>query len=254
MIRKNRNGESRMRTEGKALNWRRIGLLLALAAALVLITVWAQGYYSKKVFHMEGLKYAKYADSGSGSIEYRASFGRGEPIYVHTYEDEKRVEIAGEVYEIRAYGKESGHSASYEVSYPDGKTYLVKPFGDRSFLAYNEKGERVVPGIRFMVGSQVHRSDPEEPRYFPTELAKAADEQFHDPNGSVGFFILALVMLIYAWCGFRYEAFQRFMFHMSPSNWMVDNPEPSDFYFFMCKAGGIFGMGFSLWIFFTQAL
>ena len=82
--------------------------LLTLAATLVLITVWAQGYYSKKVFHMEGLKYAKYADSGSGSIEYRASFGRGEPIYVHTYEDEKRVEIAGEIYKIRAYRKESG--------------------------------------------------------------------------------------------------------------------------------------------------
>lgn len=101
-------GEPGMRMEGKSMNWRRIGGLLALAAALVLITVWAQSYYSKKVFHMEGLKYAKYADSGSGSIEYRASFGRGEPIYVHTYEDEKRVEIAGEIYEIRAYVKESG--------------------------------------------------------------------------------------------------------------------------------------------------
>ncbi|OIB03471.1 hypothetical protein AK95_07600 [Paenibacillus sp. LC231] len=97
-----------MRTEGKSMNWRRIGGLLTLAATLVLITVWAQGYYSKKVFHMEGLKYAKYADSGSGSIEYRASFGRGEPIYVHTYEDEKRVEIAREIYKIRAYGKVSG--------------------------------------------------------------------------------------------------------------------------------------------------
>lgn len=142
-----------MRTEGKSMNWRRIGGLLALAAAL-----------------------------------------------------------AGENYEIRAYG-------------------------------YDEKGEKMVPGIRISDGSgQLHRLDPEEPRYFPTELAKAADEQFHDPNGSVGFFVLALVMLIYAWCGFRYEAFQRFMFHMSPSNLMIDNPEPSDFYFFMCKAAGIFGM------------
>ncbi|WP_244879111.1 hypothetical protein [Paenibacillus lautus] len=255
MIRKNRNGESRMRTEKKALNWRRIGLLLALAAALVLITVWAQGYYSKKVFHMEGLKYAKYADLGSGSIEYRASFGRGEPIYVHTYEEEKRVEIAGEIYEIREYGKESGYSASYEVLYPGEKAYRAKPFGDRSFLSYDEKGEMMVPGIMFSDGTgQVHRSDPEEPRYFPSELVKASDVRYHDPNGSVGFFILALVMLIYAWCGFRYEAFQRFLFHISPSNWMVENPEPSDFYFFMCKVGGIFGIGFSLWIFFTQAL
>ncbi|MFG1735448.1 hypothetical protein [Paenibacillus sp. 843] len=90
-----------MQTKGKVLNWRRIGGLLALTATLVLITVWAQDYYSKKVFYMEGLKYAKYADSGSGSSEYRTSFGRGQPIYVHTYAENKRVEIAGEVYEIR---------------------------------------------------------------------------------------------------------------------------------------------------------
>ena len=89
------------------MNWRRIGDY-SLLPPLWFLLPWAQGYYSKKVFHMEGLKYAKYADSGSGSIEYRASFGRGEPIYVHTYEDEKRVEIAGEIYKIRAYRKESG--------------------------------------------------------------------------------------------------------------------------------------------------
>jgi|GEM_PF-610925 len=244
-----------MRTEGKGMSWRKIGVLLALAALLVLVAVWAQSYYSKKVFHMEDIKYAKYADSGNGTIEYRGSFGRGEPIYVHTGEEGKRVEIAGEIYEIRAYGHGTGHSSSYEVIYPDGKVYRVEPFGDRSFLAYDEKGEMVIPGMRFMDGSgQVYRSDPDEPRYFPTELAKAADERFHDPNGSIGFFLLALGIGIMNWCFFRYEPFQRFMFHISPSNWMYDNPEPSDFYFFMCKAGGIFGMGFSLWIFFAQAL
>ncbi|EGG36458.1 hypothetical protein [Paenibacillus sp. HGF5] len=66
-----------MRTEGKGLSWRKIGVLLALAALLVLITVWAQSYYSKKVFHMEDIKYSKYADSGNGTIEYRIIWPRG---------------------------------------------------------------------------------------------------------------------------------------------------------------------------------
>ncbi|MCT1398033.1 hypothetical protein M4D81_03335 [Paenibacillus sp. p3-SID867] len=52
------------------MSWRRIGVLLALAATLVLITVWAQGYYSKKVFHMEGLKYANMPirEAGASNI------------------------------------------------------------------------------------------------------------------------------------------------------------------------------------------
>lgn len=244
-----------MRTEGSSLNWRKRGILLLLAIVLVLIGVWAQGYYSKKVFYMDGLKYSKYAESGSGTIEYRASFGRGEPLYVHTYDEVKQVEIGGEMYEVRPNEAEPGSSVSYDVVYPDGRNYLAKLFRERDFISYDEEGEIVMPGVRFTDGTgQVHRSDPEEPRYFPGELAKAAGEQFHDPNGSVGFFLLAVGLWIMNWCFFKYEPFQRFMFHISPSNWMYDHPEPSDFYFFMCKAGGIFGMGFSLWIFFAHAL
>lgn len=43
----------------------------------------------------------RHSGSNYRSIEYMASFGRRGSIYVHTYEGEKRVEIAGEVYEIR---------------------------------------------------------------------------------------------------------------------------------------------------------
>lgn len=245
-----------MRTEEESsLKWRKIGLVLFLAIALVLIGVWAKGYYSKKVFYVEGVKYSKVVESGSGVIEYRASFGRGEPLYVHSYDEEKRVEMGGEQYEIRPNDPKTGHSTSYDVLYPDGKKYRVELFGEREFISYDEQGEMVIPGMRFTDSAgQIHRSDPQEPRYYPSELAKASNEQFHDPNGSVGFFLLALGLGIMNWCFFRYEPFQRFMFHMSPSNLLIDNPEPSDFYFFMCKVGGIFGMGFSLWIFFSHAL
>lgn len=256
IIRKLGTGEWWMRTEGKALSWRTIGLLFALIAVLVLVTVWAQAYYSKKVFYVEGIKYTQYADLGQGRLEYRAFLNRGEPIYVQTGEDVKRVVISGEVFDIRPRGVDSGQRASYEVIFPEGKTYLVKPFGDKGFLTYDEKGERVLPGFRIISGGigQDDVSDPAQPHYDPSELVVAADAWFHVQNGSIGFFLLALGMLIYAWCGFRYEAFQRFLFHISPSHWMIVNPEPSDFYFFMCKVGGIFGMGFSLWIFFAHAL
>jgi len=245
-----------MRTEGKALSWKTIGVLFALIAALVLVTGWAQAYYSKKVFYVEGIKYTQYADLGQGKLEYRAFLNRGEPIYVQTREDVKRIVISGEVFDIRPREVDSRQRSSYEVISPEGKTYLVKPFGDREFLTYDEKGEMVLPGFRISSGGigQDDSSDLVEPRYYPSQLVQAADAWFHVPNGSIGFFLLALGMLIYAWCGFRYEAFQRFLFHISPSNWMVEDPEPSDFYFFMCKVGGIFGMGFSLWIFFAHAL
>ncbi|MGG3280361.1 hypothetical protein [Paenibacillus solani] len=245
-----------MRTEGKALSWKTIGGLFALIAVLVLVTVWAQAYYSKKVFYVEGIKYTQYADFGQGKLEYRAFLNRGEPIYVQTGEDVKRIVISGEVFDIRPRGVDSGQRSSYEVIFPEGKTYLVKPFGDREFLTYDEKGEMVLPGFRFSSGGigQDGRSDPAEPRYDPSELVQAADAWFHVPNGSIGFFLLALGIGIMNGCFFKYEPFQRFMFHMLPSNLMIDNPEPSDFYFFMCKVGGIFGMGFSLWIFFAHAL
>lgn len=243
-----------MRTEGKALSWKTIGRLFALIAVLVLVTVWAQAYYSKKVFYVEGIKYTQYADLGQGKLEYRAFLNRGEPIYVQTGEDAKRIVISGEVFDIRPRGVDSGQRASYEVIFPEGRTYRVEPLGDREFLTYDEKGE-MVPPFRITVGGIGQEvSDPAEPRYFPSDLVQSADAWFHVPNGSIGFFLLALAMLIYSWCGFRYEAFQRFMFHISPSNWLYDDPEPSDFYFFMCKVGGIFGMGFSLWIFFAHAL
>ncbi len=86
------------------------------------------------------------------------------------------------------------------------------------------------------------RSDRHIGSYYRVGPGLLFEESVSYGGTKVGFFVLALVMLIYAWCGFRYEAFQRFMFHMSPSNLMIDNPEPSDFYFFMCKAAGIFGM------------
>lgn len=245
-----------MRTEGKALSWRTIGLLFALIAVLVLVTVWAQAYYSKKVFYVEGIKYTQYADLGQGKLEYRAFLNRGEPIYVQTGEDVKRLMISGEVFEIRANGDVAEQRASYEVIFPEGKTYRVKPFGDREFLTYDEEGEMVLPGFRISsegIGQDV-RSDPMEPRYDPSQLVQAADPWFHAQNGSIGSFLLALGIGIMNWCFFKYEPFQRFMFHMSPSNLMIDDPEPSDFYFFMCKVGGIFGMGFSLWIFFAHAL
>ncbi|WP_339295221.1 hypothetical protein MKY82_33920 [Paenibacillus sp. FSL W7-1279] len=86
------------------------------------------------------------------------------------------------------------------------------------------------------------RSDRHIGSYYRVGPGLLFEESVSYGGTKIGFFVLALVMLIYAWCGFRYEAFQRFMFHMSPSNLMIDNPEPSDFYFFMCKAAGIFGM------------
>ncbi|WP_234972742.1 hypothetical protein [Paenibacillus vortex] len=115
------------------MEWRKIGLVLFLAIALVLIGVWAKGYYSKKVFYVEGVKYSKVVESGSGVDRIQGVHSAvGRPLYVHSYDEEKRVEMGGEQYEIRPNDPKTGHSTSYDVLYPDGKKYRVELFGERN--------------------------------------------------------------------------------------------------------------------------
>ncbi len=234
--------------------WRRWLGLLVLVLIVAAVAGWAQSYYSKTFFYLDDVKYFKYEDSGSGTVEYRALFGRGSPVYVHKYESDRVIEAEGERYQI--HGKEgmSGEWEPYAVVYPDGTEFRVEPFGQDGFQVFDQAGEWVLPPAVIQVGLGNKIRDPDSPRYFPADLAAASDEAFHQPNGSVGFFLLAVALFIFNWCSIRYEAFQRFMFHISPSNLMVSDPEPSDFYFFMCKVGGVFGMIVSLGIFFSYAL
>jgi len=241
-------GETRLR-----IRWRRwLGVaLLVLIAAVV--AGWAQSYYSKTFFYLDDVKYFKYEDTGS-TVEYRAAFGRGNPVVVHARALERVVETGGESYLIRGTEARGGEWEPYAVVYPDGTEYRVEAFGQDGFQVFDQAGEWVLPPAVMHVGMGNKMRDPGSPRYFPADFAVASDEAFHQPNGSVGFFLLAVALFIFNWCGFRYEAFQRFLFHISPSNLMVRDPDPSDFYFFMCKVGGVLGMVVSLGIFFAYAL
>ncbi|MFC5531855.1 hypothetical protein [Cohnella yongneupensis] len=54
---------------------------------------------------------------------------------------------------------------------------------------------------------------------------------------------LALGLMVYGWSGYRYRKLQDFFFSLSLYRfWVKGDPEPSDFYYFMCKAGGILVM------------
>lgn len=236
------------------IRWRRwLGVALVVLIMAV-VAGWAQSYYSKKFFYLDDAKYFKYEDSGSGTIEYRAAFGRGNPVVVHARALERVIETGGESYLVRGTEGLEGEWEPYAVVYPAGTEYRVEPFGQDGFQVFDQAGEWVLPPAVMHVGLGNKIRDPDSLRYFPADIAAASDEAFHQPNGGVGFFLLAVALFIFNWCGFRYEAFQRFLFHISPSNLMVSDPEPSDFYFFMCKVGGVLGMVVSLGIFFAHAL
>lgn len=236
------------------IRWRRwLGVALVVLIMAV-VAGWAQSYYSKKFFYLDDAKYFKYEDSGSGRIEYRAAFGRGNPVVVHARALERVIETGGESYLVRGTEGLEGEWVPYAVVYPDGTEYRVEPFGQDGFQVFDQAGEWVLPPAVMHVGLGNKIRDPDSLRYFPADIAAASDEAFHQPNGGVGFFLLAVALFIFNWCGFRYEPFQRFLFHISPSNLMVSDPEPSDFYFFMCKVGSVLGMVVSLGIFFAHAL
>jgi len=58
---------------------------------------------------------------------------------------------------------------------------------------------------------------------------------------------LGLALLIFGRCGYRYRKLQDILFSLSYRLW-VNDPEPSDFYYFMCNAGGLIVMIASVFV------
>lgn len=119
--------------------------------------------------------------------------------------------------------------------------------GDGRLVSYDENGDIVAPVNVYMNGKRV--LETEEDLYHPVSVVRAAYSTYHEKQGSRVIYILSILLFAYGWCGFRYEAFQNFMFKISPERLYVREAEPSDFYFLMCKVGGIAIMLFSFYLF-----
>lgn len=207
------------------------GIILFFTAMSVLLGYANTHYYSIPSFHLDQAKYT-LAHTESGESLYRSA--SGPEVRVLDTGEERKVTIEKQTFSITREKVINGYE--YEVGYPKGQTYQVTSQDDM-FLAFDEQGELVVELTFEVNGSRV--LSPGEERYLPSALVIAAYPEFHYTQGSFGLLILAVILLVFGWCTFRYEPFQRVLFWASLRWVWFEDPEPSDFYFMMSKVSGI---------------
>lgn len=200
----------------------------------VLLFSFASSYFSQSVFYADGEKYKK-ASEQNGMITYESR--RGPTIDIVTRDDTRVVVINEEEYLISTINNTEG--TTFHITYPNGNWYKVEGQPNR-MTTYDADGHYVTQGTVY-IGNKRILSDGEE-LYHPRSLVQAAYPEYHEKQGTPAFFWLAILLFIYGWCGFRYEKFQYFLFILSLKWIWTNDHEPSDFYYFMCKLGGIMAM------------
>ncbi|GIO36706.1 hypothetical protein J41TS12_15670 [Paenibacillus antibioticophila] len=214
---------------------RRIGgltvLFLLFTAILVFLGYAYTHYYSVPVFYLDREKFT-LDHTENGKSLYTSSSGT--KVLVQNAGDNRELSINGKTFSIIHEKALSGFP--YEVRYPEGTTYRVTRHGDM-FLALDEQGEFIPELTVEMNGNRI--LSPGEERYFPSALVTAAYPEFHNSQGSFGILVLSVALFLFGWCTFRFEKFQRILFWASLRWIWFEQPEPSDFYFFTSKIGGI---------------
>ncbi|MCC3373249.1 hypothetical protein [Cohnella sp. REN36] len=205
-----------------------------------IVAILSKPYFTEPAFDLNGHRYTLDRDQGN-LVTYRS--GSAGPVQVRIDEPSRTVLIDSQAYTV--VKNSDPYNIKYSVSYPDGRRFEVQ---DQShlLLSFDEKGELYFP-ITVSVDGQSARGDDEE-AYSPAALVTTAYPEYHEKPGAPGFLFLALGLMIYGWCGFRYRKFQEVSFWLSLKWIWVEDPEPSDFYYFMCKVGGILVMIFSVWV------
>jgi len=200
----------------------------------VITAIRSHSYFTEPVFYIDQHKYVFEREQGS-LVTYRS--GTAIPVQVRTDSQSYTVIINRMDYVITK--NTDPYNIKYNVTYPNGHRYEVQ---DHSgiLLSYDEKGELYFPNLVY-IGNQRVKGENEEV-YHPAELVTAAFSEYHDTPGVPGLLFLALGLLIYGWCGYRYRKFQDVLFFLSLQRLWVNDPEPSDFYYFMCQVGGIIVM------------
>ncbi|MDT9724021.1 hypothetical protein DUZ99_03275 [Xylanibacillus composti] len=134
----------------------------------------------------------------------------------------------------------------YTVASPDGHTAVVQDIDGR-LTTYDENSEWM-HGIAIYAGNERILEEGNW-LYSPSAIVRAAHPPYHEKQGGFLLFLGAVILFVYGWCGFRYQRFQDVLFYLTPSTWYANAPEPSDFYYFMCKVGGVLTMLAAGWLF-----
>ncbi len=209
----------------------RISLLIL---AVVGITIWAYPYFNESVFHVHGYKYKLAATDGATSLYHSNS---GPPIHVqHRTDSIVKVVIDQAAYTITQ--QQSFPHTSYTVTDPEGRTAVVEERNGH-FTTY-ENGDLLL-SFTVYVGDERIIEEGDWLNH-PKSIVRAAVPRYHEKQGSFPLFLISIAVLLYGWCGFRYKRVQDLLFYLTPSTWYAKDPEPSEFYYFMCKVGGILTM------------
>lgn len=194
----------------------------------LLVAIWAIPHFFTKVVYLNAYKYSKLSHEGD-AITYHSNSSEAKDVVVTDFPDRKELLIEDKMYTVREVrGKDD---PTFLISYPNGGTYTaVRHSG--IFLVYDDQGDMVSQVTIYVDDKRV--LSPNEEVYLPSQLVTLAYTQYQSFNGSIFGFMGSIALFLYGWCGFRYEAFQRFMFTLSYGLWVKD-PEPSDFYFAVTK-------------------
>ncbi|MFC4779154.1 hypothetical protein ACFO9Q_20370 [Paenibacillus sp. GCM10023252] len=198
-------------------------------------------YFTERVFYLYEDMY-KFAGEQTHLVTYHSSTAG--PVQVRTDDELHRTLIIGrQSYAIADISVP--YSTKFSVSYPNGHVYSVED-NNGMLLSYDDKGNIVMTIQTYVNGERIKEEGEED--FPPSALVSAAYPDYHVNRGMPGFLFLSLGLLIFGWCNFRYQAIQDLMFCLSPQRLMYENPEPSDFYYFMSKVGGIVVMVGSIFI------
>lgn len=209
-------------------------IVAIIAIAGILVIAFGVNYFSLKEFYFDGHKY-RAAEEHDQQIRYRSN--TGSPILVQIHEVDRILTLDGQHYHISV--EDHPYGVSYQVTYPNGVTYRV--MDQNRLMAYDENGEWIT-NFTIVADNQGNVMRLGDKVVHPTQLVVAAYPQYQQQRGYPVLYYLSLILFVLGWCSYRYEAFQKVMFWASLKWIWTENPEPSEFYFFMSKVGGILTM------------
>ena len=217
---------------------------LCVTVIAIFVGVFSKPYFTERVFHLNGHTYKLHSQENQRLVYHSSSGSAPVEISIHNLEHERMVYLDGGEYNIRKITV-SPYETKYIVTYPAGQRYEVVSNG-YGLMSFDSKGE-LVPEFYAYSGDTRILGESEE-TYFPSALVTAAYEKYHYTLGEPVYLYLALALLIYGWCGFRYRKFQDVAYWISLRWIWTRNPEPSDFYYIMCKVAGVLCMVASLFL------
>lgn len=230
-------------------------IVFLLMAGIVAVWIFGATYYSQHIFHAADHKYKLSSASHPNRLQYSSS--TGPLIEVQPGQDNQaQITIAKEEYVVEKLldhtdspDSQEDSSAEYLVTYPDGEVYRVSESAGR-LTAEDSYGNTVNRHSVYIGG--VRKLAEGEPYYHPVAFVQAADEKHQPLQGQRWLYVLSILLLIHGCCLFLFERYQTFWFWMSFEWIYVKNPQPSDFYYFSTKLGGIFTVAVSFVMFYKS--